>query len=95
MACVHILFEGQTVVSKVSKNSVYITMSYIIQHFEAYLRKSFNVKEESQMNQILSICAMQTCVKEGYGTELTRDKLHQRCKVSQFYQATGAKWKTE
>lgn len=48
VACGHILFEGQISISKVSKNSIYITMFYVIQHSESSLRKNFIVKEERQ-----------------------------------------------
>lgn len=67
-------------------------MVCIIQSLESSLRKNFIPKEERQMSQLPSICAMRTCVKEAYGTELLKIKVTSEAKVSQLHEATDAKW---
>lgn len=62
MGCGLVLFQEQTSVSKVSMNSLYIIIIYIIQCLESSFRKNFIVKER-QVSRVLSICTLHTHVK--------------------------------
>lgn len=96
VGCGHILFEGQISISKVSKNSIYITMLYAIQHSGSSLRKNFIAKEEV-MSQLLNVCHADLC-QGSLWKQTAWDKSYNRSKkccnfVKRLKQHRNAGWR--
>lgn len=75
----HILCEGQISISKVSKNSIYITVFYVIQQLGSSLRTNFIAKEESEWANT-SISAPRRLVQGSLWKQSARDRSYNRSK---------------